>query len=82
MNFTGSPQWIVLNIAPTAVTAGEVLSFNVDGERLDHFNFGTNSSYSNGSIIGSCCGQTNGDDLMFKISISPSSSDPYWINMN
>jgi hypothetical protein len=47
---------------------------------------GTNSNYSNGSaiaIMGSSSGSMNGDDLMFKILVTPTNgTNAYWLNLN
>jgi hypothetical protein len=45
--------------------------------------FGTNSNYPNGALNALCCGPANGDDVMFKILITPTNgSSAYWVNLN
>ena len=45
--------------------------------------FGTNSNYPNGALTAICCGPANGDDVMFKILITPTNgSSAYWVNLN
>ena len=88
-SLTTSAEWITINVSnPFTVTAGNSYNFNVwsgsicGGDVL----LGTNSNYSNGSITNSndCIGGglLNGDDLMFRILITPSSSSAYWLNLN
>ena len=88
-SLTTSGEWITINLpTPITVVAGNSYNFSVwsaplcEGELI----LGTNSNYSNGSIINSFpCGGTgslNGDDLMFRVLITPSSTSAYWLNLN
>ena len=89
-SLTTSGEWITINLpTPISVVAGNSYNFNLwsaplcEGELI----LGTNSNYSNGSIINSypCGGSAsalNGDDLMFRVLITPSSTTAYWLNLN
>jgi hypothetical protein len=86
LNFAnlGSPEWINIPINNIAVTAGQAFKFFV------YYNyspkFGTNSNYFNGGAMPLCCGPSptmNGDDVMFKILITPTNgTSAYWLNLN
>ncbi len=77
----GSAEWINLPVSNVAVTAGQTFKFRV--MNMMHANFGTNSNYFNGSVNAMCCGLANGDDVMFKILITPTNgTTAYWLNLN
>ena len=89
-SLTTSGEWITINLpTPITVVAGNSYNFIVWSGPLcvGELILGTNSNYSNGSIINSFpgCGGTgslNGDDLMFRVLITPSSTSAYWLNLN
>ena len=89
-SLTTSGEWITINLrAPISVVAGTSYNFNLWSGPLcgGGLILGTNSNYSNGSIINSypCGGSAsalNGDDLMFRVLITPSSTTAYWLNLN
>ena len=88
-SLTTSAEWITINMTnPFTVTAGNSYNFYVWSSSIcgGDVLLGTNSNYSNGSITNSydCIngGLLNGDDLMFRILITPSSSTAYWLNLN
>jgi len=78
----GSAEWINLSVSNIPVSAGQTYNFSVNNMMSRAMN-GTNSNYFNGSLMGGCCGPTNGDDLMFKILITPTNgTTAYWLNLN
>ena len=78
----GSAEWINLSVSNIAVLAGQTYKFSVDN-MMSRAMYGTNSNYFNGSLIAGCCGEANGDDLMFKILITPTNgTTAYWLNLN
>ncbi len=87
---TTSGEWITINLpSPITVVAGNSYNFTLWSGPLcfGELILGTNSNYSNGSIINSfpCGGSSsalNGDDLMFRVLITPSSTTAYWLNLN
>jgi len=89
-SLTTSGEWISINLpTPISVVAGASYNFSVWSFTLclGKVILGTNSNYSNGSIINSYpgCdnpGALNGDDLMFRVLITPSSTSAYWLNLN
>jgi hypothetical protein len=89
-SLTTSGEWISINLdTPISVVAGASYNFSVWSYTLciGEVILGTNSNYSNGSIINSYdgCdnpGALNGDDLMFRVLITPSSTSAYWLNLN
>ena len=89
-SLTTSGEWITINLpTPITVVAGNSYNFRVWSGPLcvGELILGTNSNYSNGSIINSnfgCIGtgSLNGDDLMFRVLITPSSTSAYWLNLN
>jgi hypothetical protein len=89
-SLTTSGEWISINLpTPISVVAGASYNFSVWSYTLciGEVILGTNSNYSNGSIINSNngCenpGALNGDDLMFRVLITPSSTSAYWLNLN
>jgi hypothetical protein len=87
-SLTTSAEWITMPVSsPFNVTAGTSYNFRVWSSSLcgGEILLGTNSNYSNGSITSSySCGggALNGDDLMFRVLITPSSSSAYWLNLN
>lgn len=77
----GSPEWMNIPVSNIPVTAGQTFTFLV--RNWLRANFGSNSNYFNGGAIAGCCGPINGDDVMFKILITPTNgSTAYWLNMN
>jgi hypothetical protein len=89
-SLTTSGEWITINLpSPISVVAGTSYNFNLWSYPLcvGDLIVGTNSNYSNGSIISSndgCNGNgvLTGDDLMFRVLITPSSTFAYWLNLN
>ena len=86
-NLTTSPQWETIDInPPVAVVAGQSMYFVINGPDLavGALVLGSNSAYSNGSCasINGNAGQINGDDLMFRILITPANGNAYWLNLN
>ena len=77
----GSPEWMNIPVSNINVTAGQTFKFRV--RNFMRANFGSNSNYFNGGAIAGCCGPINGDDVMFKILITPTNgTTAYWLNMN
>jgi hypothetical protein len=77
----GSPEWITITLNNISVNAGETYRFRV--MNYMYSKCGTNSNYFNGSLNAICCGPANGDDLMFKIMITPTNgTSAYWISLN
>ena len=77
----GSAEWINLFVSNIPVSAGQTYNFRV--YNMMRSMYGTNSNYFNGSLIAGCCGPANGDDLMFKILITPTNgTTAYWLNLN
>ena len=77
----GSAEWINLSVSNINVTAGQTYKFSINN--MMRAMYGTNSNYFNGSLIAGCCGPANGDDLMFKILITPTNGNTaYWLNLN
>ena len=89
-SLTTSGEWISITLpTPISVVAGNSYNFSVDSYSLclGKLILGTNSNYSNGSIINSFSGcenpgALNGADLMFRVLITPSSTSAYWLNLN
>ena len=84
LNFAnpGSPEWMNIPISNIAVTAGQTYRFHVFSMMMNSM-FGTNSNYFNGAAMPGCCGPMNGDDVMFKILITPTNgTSAYWLNLN
>jgi hypothetical protein len=87
LNFvvTQSPQWIGVTLNnPIEVQSGISYDFTVYAYNYDFYmngGFGTNSTYSNGFAYG-FGGQLNGNDIMFKLLITPASGSAYWVIMN
>jgi hypothetical protein len=86
-NLSSSGQWYTAELSsPIAVVSGASMRFSIMGPEL-YFGdcvLGTNSNYSNGSVVSSNGpGQMNGDDLMFKILVTPTNgTNAYWLNLN
>ena len=79
-----SPQWLSVSLStPLTVQSGQSCSLNISAMGIFFIEgaFGTNSSCSTGSA-GGCCGPLNGDDIMFKLLITPTSGSAYWVIMN
>jgi hypothetical protein len=89
-NLSSSGQWYTAELmSPIPVTAGTLMRFALYGDFDLYYGdvvLGTNSNYSNGSIInsyGAPGSNTNGDDLMFKILVTPTNgTNAYWLNLN
>jgi hypothetical protein len=89
-SLTTSAEWITMPVSsPFNVTAGTSYNFRVWSSSLcgGEILLGTNSNYSNGSITSSydCGGGTGalgGNDLMFRILITPANGNAYWLNLN
>ena len=89
-NLSSSGQWYTAELSsPISVTSGALMKFFISGGPELYFGdvvLGTNSNYSNGSaiaIMGSSSGSMNGDDLMFKILVTPTNgTNAYWLNLN
>jgi len=83
-NLTTSPQWFPIDLnTPVSVVAGQAMYFTINSIflMLGDFSLGSNSAYSNGAVISSS-GAVNGDDLMFRILITPANGSAYWLNIN
>jgi hypothetical protein len=87
-NLSSSGQWYTAElISPISVVSGASMRFSIMGFELyiGDCVLGTNSNYSNGSVVSSYgpSGQMNGDDLMFKILVTPTNgTNAYWLNLN
>ncbi len=80
-----SPQWLAVSLnTPLSVQSGQSCYLDIFafmGQFYTDGGFGSNSSCSTGSANG-CCGPINGDDIMFKLLIIPTSGAAYWVIMN
>jgi hypothetical protein len=89
-NLSSSGQWYTIPlIGLVPVTSGGLMRFMIYGMELYSGNcvLGTNSNYSNGSVVSSygssSSSSMNGDDLMFKILVTPTNgTNAYWLNLN
>ena len=81
-NNTSVAQWVNVEVNNAVVTSGQAFKFRVMSMGRELM-FGTNSNYPNGALTAICCGPANGDDVMFKILITPTNgSSAYWVNLN
>jgi hypothetical protein len=76
----GSPGWINLQTNQIFVNSGQPYKFQVNSPML--LKYGSNSNYASGSVNALNGGLANGDDLMFRIYITPINGAPYWVNLN
>ena len=82
-NNTSVAQWVNVEVNNAVVTSGQAFKFRVMSMMGRELMFGTNSNYPNGALTAICCGPANGDDVMFKILITPTNgSSAYWVNLN
>jgi hypothetical protein len=81
-NNTTAAQWVNVAVNNAVVTSGQAFKFRIMS-MAPELMFGTNSNYPNGALMPFCCGPANGDDVMFKILITPTNgSSAYWVNLN
>jgi hypothetical protein len=82
-NNTTVAQWVNVMVNNAVVTSGQAFKFRIYCPFADIM-FGTNNNYPNGALMPFCCGgPANGDDVMFKILITPTNgSSAYWVNLN
>jgi hypothetical protein len=89
-NLSSSGQWYTAELmSPISVTSGNLMRFFIYGGfslYIGDVVLGTNSNYSNGSAVAGFGGPgstMNGDDLMFKILVTPTNgTNAYWLNLN
>jgi len=89
-SLTTTGEWVTINLsASLTVVAGTTYNFNVWSAPLctGDLLLGSNNNYSAGSIINSnsgcgTVGALNGDDLMFRVLVTPTSTSAYWLNLN
>ena len=89
-NLSSSGQWYTAELmSPISVTSGALMRFSISPSfslYIGDVVLGTNSNYSNGSAVAGLGGPgstMNGDDLMFKILVTPTNgTNAYWLNLN
>jgi hypothetical protein len=82
-NNTTVAQWVNVAVNNAVVSSGQAFKFRIM-TMIPELMFGTNSNYPNGALTELCCGGlANGNDVMFKILITPTNgSSAYWVNLN